>query len=350
MSPNGQEPNSGIDHNADSTALEQPRHALDNVFASAPQAGPIFQMQTGLFHLGFNRAIRSGTAKSVPENIQSLEDHARSIARDTYRDLFDPEKNAHDKMHQAEYERFLDLRDEMEKGVAHAQANVHDAERILATMSKAGVKPEVNGWLAAAFIVAVTVTVAPTLHDFLFFTVPDQMLAWFGSSICAAFVAAMLTWAILSGRRTKWTWGGVVAGIAVGLGLCALRLSSAQGASEVLFAIGLTIVEVSAVLLLEWLARGLRFREEEWRVIKLTEDKAVAARDAELADLERRQKQLQEVCDAIEKKISYVEDRTFRNVHLPELEAAGVQAVRDGYNAGIAENVGRLRGATRRVL
>jgi hypothetical protein len=34
-------------------------------------------------------------------------------------------------------------------------------------------------------------------------------------------------------------------------------------------------------------------------------------------------------------------------MHLPELEAVAVKAVLDGYNSGIAENVGRLRGATR---
>jgi hypothetical protein len=229
--------------------------------------------------------------------------------------------------------------------VAHASANVHDAEKALATTAKAGSKPEVSVWLGAAFIVAITVTVAPTLHDLLFYTIPDQMLSWFGSSICAAFIAAMLTWAILSGRRTKWAWAGVAAGIVLGLGLGALRLSSAQGPSEVLFAFGLTIIEVSAVLLLEWLASGLRNREDEWRVIKLAEDKALASRDAELTDLERRQERLQEVSDAIAQKIAHVEDRTHRNVHLPELEAVAIKTVDDGYNAGINENLGRLRGA-----
>jgi hypothetical protein len=306
-------------------------------------------MQTGLFELGRNRSRLSGAAKPVPEDIRSLEDHARSIARDTYREKFDPDANAHDRMHQAEYERLLELRDEIEKGVAHAQANLHEAESMLAIAPKAGLKPQASGWLAAAFVVALAVTVAPTLHDFIFFTIPDELLSWFGSSLCAAFIASMLTWGILSGRRSKWTWAGVVAGTVLGVGLGALRLSSAEGAAEVLFAIGLTIVEVSAVLLLEWLASGLRTREDEWRVIKLAEDKVIACRDAAFADFERRQKRLQEVSDQIGRKIAYVEDRSNRCVHLPELEAVAIKAVLDGYNAGIAENVGRLRGATRRV-
>jgi len=334
----------------DSALPERPSHALDNVIDPDPGCNAILKMQTGLFEMGRNRSHVSGTATSVPEDIRSLEDHARSIARDTYREAFDPEKNVHDKMYQAEYERLLEQRDEVEKGVGHAAANVRESEMALANAPKAGAQPRANGWLTAAFIVAITVTIAPTLHDFIFFGIPDEMLAWFGSSICAAFVASMLTLAILSGRRTRWEWAGVTAGVVLGLGLGALRLSSAKGAGEVLFALGLTVVEVSAVLLLEWLASGLRSREDEWRVIKQAEDKAVGFRDAAFADLERRQTRAKEVGDLIGRKIAYVEDRSHRNLHLPELEAVAIKAVLDGYNAGVAENVGRLRGATRRVI
>jgi hypothetical protein len=346
MNSNGQKPNSS-DHHDETAAAGQLLDPLDNVFAPAPQSDALLQMQSGLFELGCNRSRLSGTVARIPEDISSLEDHARSIARDTYREQFDPEKNAHDRMHHAEYERFLELREEIEKGVAHAQANLYEAERAVAHTPKAGAKPAVNGWLTAAFIVAITVTVAPTLHDFLFFSMSDDLLAWFSSSICAGFVASMLTVAILSGRGTKWTWVGVVAGIALGLGLGALRMSAAQGGAEVLFAVGLTIVEISAVLLLEWLASGLRSREHEWEILRRAEDQALASRDAELADLQRRQTHLKEVNEAIERKIAYVEDRSHRCVHLPELEAVAIKAVLDGYNAGIAENLGRLRGARR---
>jgi hypothetical protein len=337
------------DHFENAPASEQFLQPLDNVFAPESKNDALLQMQTGLFALGRNRALLSGATKPDAEDIRSLEEHARSIAHDTYREKFDPVNNPHDRMHQDEYERLLDQRDEIEKGVAHATANVHDAERTLANTARAGMKPQANGWLAASFTVAITVTIAPTLHDFIFFGVPDDLLAWFGSSICAAFVAAMLTLAILSGRRSRWEWVGVAAGIVLGLGLGALRLSSAQGLAEVLFALGLTVVEVSAVLLLEWLASGLRAREEEWRILKMAEDKAIAFRDAELADLGRRQKALQEVSDGVRQKIAQVEDRAHRNLHLPELEAVAVKSVLDGYNSGIAENLGRLRGA-RRVI
>jgi hypothetical protein len=353
MKPNGKSESTTASNthrpDEDSPLAVRPANSLDNVIDPAPACDAILQMQTGLFHLAHNRAVLSGAVKPNPEDIRSLEEHARSIARDTYRDEFDPKKNVHDRMHQAEYERLLGLRDEIENGVGHAAANVREAEMALANSPKAGAKPQANAWLAAAFIVAITVTIAPTLHDFLFFGIPDEMLAWFGSSACAAFVASMLTLAILSGRRTRWEWVGVAAGIVLGLGLGTLRLSSAKGTGEVLFALGLTVVEVSAVLLLEWLASGLRSREDEWRVIKQAEDKAVGLRDAAVADLARRQTHAKEVSDQIGRKIAYVEDRSHRSLHLPELEAVAVKTVVDGYNAGVAENVGRLRGAMGRV-
>ena len=139
--------------------------------------------------------------------------------------------------------------------------------------------------------------------------------------------------------------------VVLGIGLLALRISSAQGPAETLFAFGLTIVEISAVGLIEWLASGLRTRDEEWEDRKLEEDKAIAARDVEITNLERRKASLREVNEGIQGKIAYFEDRAFRNLHLPELEAVAVDTVRDGYSAGIAENVGRLRGAlpTRRM-
>jgi len=83
--------------NGESTLAASPSHSLDNVIDPAPGCGAILQMQTGLFELGRNRSQVSGTAKPVPEDILSLENHARSIARDTYRDQFDPKKNVHDR-------------------------------------------------------------------------------------------------------------------------------------------------------------------------------------------------------------------------------------------------------------
>ena len=56
---------------------------------------------------------------------------------------------------------------------------------------------------------------------------------------------------------------GVVAGMALGVGLGAIRMSSAEGVGKVIFAIGLTIMEIAAVLLLEGVPSGLCTSEAE---------------------------------------------------------------------------------------
>lgn len=348
MNSNGKKTNSH-DHGENGSATEQLHQPLDKVLARDSQDGVSMPIYTGIFMMALNRALLSGATEPEPEDLRSLEEHALAMARDTYREKFDPACNTLDRMHHGEYERFLKQREEIEKGVAHAHANFQDAERALALTLKAGPKPEANTLVTAAFIVAITVTISPTLHDFIFFGIPDELLAWFGSSVCGAFVAAMVTLAILAGRKTRWEWIGVAAGIVLGVGLGALRISSAHGIAEVLFALGLTVVEISAVLLLEWLASGLRRREDEWLLRKDVEDKATGTRDAERAGLDRRQQQLQEVNEAIRKKIAYVEDRTHRNVHLPELEAAALKTAHDGYNAGLNKNRGHLRGTNWRT-
>jgi hypothetical protein len=160
----------------------------------------------------------------------------------------------------------------------------------------------------------------------------------------------MLTLAILSGRRTAWTWVGVGAGVILGLGLGAIRIAAAEGAGEVLFALGLTVVEIAAVLLLESLAQGLREKEAEWEVKHAAENQAIAQVDAARADLTRWHERVKELGGAIASAIAFVEDRHNRNIHIAELEAVAIKAVLDGYNAGIAENLGRIRGVVSRTL
>jgi len=322
-----------------------PAHPLDGVVTETPASGPILQMHTGLFELGRKRAHSSGTPKPVPDDVRALEDHARAMARETYRDRFDPDKHAHDRIRQNDFESDVAERNEAQQGESHARANLREAESRLARAPKAGEKPTANHWLVAAFIIAITITVAPTFHDFVFHTLADDLLAWFGSLVSAGFVAAMLTLAILSGRRTAWTWVGVVAGVILGLGLGAVRLSSAESPADELFAIGLTIVEIAAVLLLEWLASGLRNSENLWIPLHASESEALATRDAAAADLARWKTLLQEINQRVGRHIAYVEDRFNRNSQLPQLEADAITAVLDGYNAGVTENIGRLRGA-----
>jgi len=330
-------------------AVDVPREPLTDV-VSPVHGGSVLEMQTGLFSLGRNRALQSGTVESRSEDETALTNHASAMAKQTYRDRYDPSANPHDAMQEAEYKRLFGQRVDAETTEQHAAANLREADNKLAVTPKAGPKPHVHPLLITAFTVAITLTVAPTLHDLI--ATSDDMLAWFLATLSSALVGFMVTWAILSGRRSKWEWIGVAAGVTLGLGLCAVRLSATGDAGDKGIAVGLTIVEIATVLLLEWLASGLRTRDAEWLPKHAVEVQATAARDAALADLSRWKGKVKELDEAIAVKIALVENRHNRNIHLPELEGVAIKAVMDGYNAGITENIGILRGvryATRRT-
>ncbi|MFI5089730.1 MAG: hypothetical protein ACHP7P_06700 [Terriglobales bacterium] len=322
-------------------------HPLDGVISDTPADGAIMQLRTGLHAMGRNRALASGTTSPIQEDINSLADHARAMARETYCDTFDPAKHPHDKVRQGEYDNRLKDRAEAQQFAMHARANVRDAENDLARTPKAGEKPTPKPWLMPAFIIAITIGVAPTFHDLFFHTLPDDVLAWLVSLTPAAFVGAMLTLAILSGRRTIAHWIGVVGGVGIGIALGAIRLSAAENSGECVFAVGLTIFEIAAVLLLEWLASGLRDAEDKWIEVKKLEDEAIQLRDAATAELARWEARLEEIGRAIRDHIAYVEDRSTRNLQVTELEDVAVKAAVDGYNSGVAENLGRILGVRR---
>jgi hypothetical protein len=199
----------------------------------------------------------------------------------------------------------------------------------------------------AAAIITINISIAPTLHDRFFYTLGDDLLAWLASLVGAGFVAALLTLAIITGRRTIVHWIGLAAGVGVGIALAVIRLSTAENTGECMFALGLTIFEVAAVLLLEFAASGLRDAEDKWTPARKSEDEAIKLRDAAQGDLNRWTSRLEEINKAVRDHICYVEDRATRNLQVSELESVAMKAVLDGYNAGITENLGRILGVRR---
>ena len=190
MKDSSSKPNGHADSPND-TIINVPLEPLTDVI-SPVHSGSVLEMQTGLFSLGRNRALQSGTVESRSEDAAALTDHARAMAKQTYRDKYDPSANAHDAMQETEYKRLFGQRVDAETTEQHAAANLREAEIKLAGTPKAGPKPHVHPWLIAAFTVAITLTVAPTLHDLL--ATSDDMLAWFIATLSSALGGLMVTW------------------------------------------------------------------------------------------------------------------------------------------------------------
>lgn len=340
--PNSDQP--GTEERSHGNGAGSKPHPLDNVVGPAMD-GSIITINLGLFNLGRNRSRQSGTTEPLQEDIAALENHARATAQETYRDKFDPAKFVHDQMTQSEYEKLIADRKAGESAEEEAAANARDAEERLARTPKAGEKPAMRMFLVISAVLAITLTIFPTLHDFLFHAVDDDLLAYLVSILSAACVGALVTWAILSGRRTMWRWMGLIAGIVMGLGLGIVRLSAADAPAV---AIGLTVVEVSVVLLLEWYALGLRAAEDQWEKCHEIEVVATATADAARSEHSRRVERLQKFNGAIAGTIHQIEDRHHRN-DVARLENSCVRAALDGYHAGISENRGHVIGTTRRI-
>src|SRR5258706_10963906 len=85
-------------------------------------------------------------------------------------------------------------------------------------------------------------------------------------------------------------------------------------------------------------------RHHTWAGRKATADQATAKLNVATTHLERCQDRLEAINRAIKAHINYVEERGVRFHRIEELAATALEAVRDGYHSGIAENRGRILG------
>ena len=65
-----------------------------------------------------------------------------------------------------------------EKGAAHAAITVRDAERQHAAIQSGLMEPKLPLKIIAAAVAALTISIAPTLHDQFFSSFDDKLLGW----------------------------------------------------------------------------------------------------------------------------------------------------------------------------
>jgi hypothetical protein len=191
-------------------------------------------------------------------------------------------------------------------------------------------------------------TTAPTLHDFIF-VLEDDFLSWALSLLGGLFLGLLITLMILgdvdtSGRPTTTNRIGLAAGIFIGIALGALRIKEANSTGDCIFAAALTLLEIGIVIGLEGIAASRRAAMRDWAARKEVADQASARLDSARQQLQRCQERVRALNEAIKTHISYVEERSVRHFHINEIEATARQAVRDGYQDGVAQNRGRILG------
>ena len=310
--------------------------------------GVILKMQKDLFEHGKQRALKRGALEPHDEDVQTLESHASAIARESHRDVYDPTQHIHDQLLDDEYKKKLADRAEAEQAEKYATAALRECEE-KAWQAQSGTAPAEHSLaLPIAAVIAIMVTVAPTLHDFVFVMI-DEFMSWMFSLISGLFLGLLITLMILgdvdaSGRRTATNWIGLSAGIFMSLALGALRVKGATNTGDYIFAAAMTVLELGIVIGLEGIAKSRRAARQDWTASKAVADQVKARLELAQTNLERCKDRVGELNDAINGHINYVEEREVRYLRIDEIEATALKAVRDGYQAGIAENRGRVLG------
>ncbi|MBM4388717.1 MAG: hypothetical protein FJ088_13330 [Deltaproteobacteria bacterium] len=283
------------------------------------------------------------------EHLKALEDHAEAMAREQAATIFDPVNSLHDQFRQEKYESSKSVIPLIEKGIALTEEDVRKRRDALAELGRQPQKPLIP-WLLFIFgAILIGVTVAPTLHDFFFSEIEDQRQAWFFSVLGGTFAGLVLSWSLLATFESTASqrvvhYLGLVGGVLFGFSLMLIRLIGADSKIALTLSIGLAILEISVVILMDWVGRGLRHQFADYDLRIKEYDRRFKELESAKEELHYRQEQKTIQQGIINEHIRHVYDREARVKQIENLIRGSRQAIRDGYLQGLSENEGRIYG------
>lgn len=310
-------------------------------------AGTLTRKNITSFNDGKERSISNGDVHVDKDVLDVLQDNHEAMAREQRATPYDPEHNSYDQEICKQLEAAERRKSELEKREIQAEDDCRKRRDGLAELNKVVEKPAIPIWIFVFGSLAIGLTVAPSLRDFFFFNIADSTKGWilsFGSSlVCACLIAWALVGTFNSNSKVS-HWFGLVAGITFGIALFFIRLVGVDDNASLMFAIGLSLMEISVVLFLDWTGRGLR---QEYRDYLETDQEAyrrrefLASSETELLRIRTQINAQQKIIDSIVEQIR-IREHAYRQID--SLVLAARQTVKDGYFAGIAENQGKTRG------
>jgi hypothetical protein len=291
------------------------------------------------------------TTAPKPEDEAALREFAATAADDAFQEAYDPGVHPHDRVEEDTYQRSVRDQEDAETARALAVTQVHQRREEHAALERNIAKPVPNAVVILTSVTTIALSISPTLHDRLFWTLSDST-AWLISALLGGFVGALVAWMLVgtydAGHRTPASIAGLVAGIGVGIAAFLMRIGDATTGAEISIALGLSVLEISTVAFLEFNAARLRQDYTEWREYSDTihrAEKLVNAAEAELAD---RVAHVERLNEQIRDHRRYVETRHIRFARRKELTAAAAAAAIRGYREQINRNGDRRRGVYRR--
>jgi hypothetical protein len=302
---------------------------------------------TGLYNLGYQRTLGAGVTEITEEFLTTLSEHARGIAREYSRAEFDPKRHLHDKLEFDEYTRALKIRDNMMTGEDHAVSRLRQAKQELDATKRVGDGPRRPALLLSLCVAMISISLSNTVHDRLIPVGVEPILSIVLSLMIGALLGAAPAYAIFHGRNSNKRWIGIIIGVLLGVGLFAVRVSGAESSGEILYAAGWATLELAGTLLAEYLSQAHRKAEVEWEDDHHTEVAAVAAVTSAKEDVDLWRERIATAQRELDRISAMVRDRNTRALRVDEIELLCVKAVRDGASAGVAENLGVVRGIKR---
>lgn len=278
------------------------------------------------------------------EDLDAIDMHSKAFAAAAETLPFDHAAHPHDQIRHDQFKQHQkDLYERAVPAAEFADARVRELEHDLAHKAKGLVKPTVPTWIVPTAISVLALTIAPTLHDQFFTTLADEFLAWAISGSMASIVGAFVCWTLLGTyaigtHRTALNWLGILSGIGIGIGMGILRVAYATTSGEYIFMSALTVVEISAVLALEFVAKGLRSEHADW----LAEETELVPIRADLEAARANQSRCHSVRADLEHKcaehLAYVEFRQLRHHKQNELHSHAKAVAERGYREQLADN------------
>lgn len=171
-------------------------HTYSAKFASH-QVKP--KVQQDLFAIGKQLAETRGAFEAQVETVEELKAFAEAVASDVACEAFDVSRYEHDRLLQSEYEKKLKDREDIELSIKFAAAELRDNEEELARACLTTAQPAWSfNWLVSG-VGVLTVSLAPTLHDFIFISLSDDILNWLFSAVVAGCISIFIAYGILTG-------------------------------------------------------------------------------------------------------------------------------------------------------
>lgn len=324
-----------------STLTNHPRTSTGKVVGGPPLPLPLHDE---CFKLGFETARASLSEQARAHDEAGVEKLSRAMGKESYRQVYDPINDVHDKKIEAENQRNELQREKLDEQIDYAAKAVREVKREKAALLPAE-KPAIP--LAIMFLAALLVaaSLSPTFSDFFFFTVSDDPSRWFYSIGAGALIGFLISWAALryvdvrgEDNASRLLNGFLIGAFLLALALGGIRLANATTDVAVYFALSLTGMELAIFIILEFLARGFRaaFRRYQDRkdAYNSADRKIEGASEHHAHVLEQRTAKQAE----IDAHYEYVEWRKISHDNIDRIEEAAAESGLAGYRAGIAEN------------